>query len=269
MGESSHSNASDSPVARWFVAVIAIFYGFSKIVGAQFVVLDSELARPLGEVSGFWLTWHYFGYSTVYKLAIAAVEIVGGVLLPFRRTSLLGALILLPAFVNIVLIDVLYAIDLGALIAAVITLIGLAAIVGPHVDRLLNAVLLEKTRIGLGRIAVVVSIVVAAAGFNWWIRHRVVESPTPLDGIWIEAATHSEPTTVFFEKNRAHLAVFRAPGQRDLERHFEVDDQGVVRIWTVWLRKDRLLLEGRLNSRNELELQSRAPDAPAITLRRR
>jgi hypothetical protein len=43
--------------ARWFAAVFCIMYGFDKLNGAQFTVLDSELARPMGQVSGFWLTW--------------------------------------------------------------------------------------------------------------------------------------------------------------------------------------------------------------------
>ena len=50
-----------SPVARWVAATICILYGFAKINGSQFTVLDSELTKPLGDVSGFWLTW-YFGY---------------------------------------------------------------------------------------------------------------------------------------------------------------------------------------------------------------
>src|SRR5690349_4925340 len=67
--------------ARWIAAILLIFYGFSKVNGAQFRVIDSELARPLGDVSGFWLTWHYFGYSSAYRLVLAVVEIGGGVLL--------------------------------------------------------------------------------------------------------------------------------------------------------------------------------------------
>ena len=38
---------------------------------AQFTVLDSELDKPMGDVSGFWLTWHWLGYSKVYGSLIA------------------------------------------------------------------------------------------------------------------------------------------------------------------------------------------------------
>ena len=51
------------PAVRWVAVVFSIAYGFAKLHGSQFTVLDSELTRPMGEVSGFWLTWYYPGYS--------------------------------------------------------------------------------------------------------------------------------------------------------------------------------------------------------------
>src|SRR4051794_28224740 len=91
-----------SATARWLGAVICFVYGFAKINGSQFTVLDSELARPLGDVSGFWLTWYYFGYSAFYGNLLGIVQIVSGVLLVVPRTSLLGALLLLPVVSNII-----------------------------------------------------------------------------------------------------------------------------------------------------------------------
>lgn len=67
--------------ARWLAAVLMIAYGFAKLNGSQFTVLDSEVTKPMGEVSRFWLTWYYFGVSTVYGTVIALVEIGGGLLL--------------------------------------------------------------------------------------------------------------------------------------------------------------------------------------------
>ncbi|PYS27157.1 MAG: hypothetical protein DMF75_20930, partial [Acidobacteria bacterium] len=48
---------------RFFVAAFIILYGFAKLNGSQFTILASELDKPMGQVSGFWLTWYYFGYS--------------------------------------------------------------------------------------------------------------------------------------------------------------------------------------------------------------
>src|SRR3954467_10921931 len=105
-------------VLRYLVAVLVLTYGFAKLNGSQFTILDSELTKPLGEVSGFWLTWYYFGYSTAYGTLIALVQILGGCLLVVPRTSLFGALCLLPVFGNIVLIDIFFGIDVGAMLVA-------------------------------------------------------------------------------------------------------------------------------------------------------
>ena len=116
-----------SAVARWLAAVICILYGFAKLNGSQFTVLDSELTKPLGEVSGFWLTWHYFGYSPVYGNLLALIQIAGGILLVVPRTSLAAALLLLPVAANILLIDLFYGVDLGGIMAAAVLLLCLCA----------------------------------------------------------------------------------------------------------------------------------------------
>ncbi len=86
-------------------------------------MLDSELAKPLGQVSGFWLTWHYFGYSAVYGTLLALIQIFGGILLVIPRTALAGALLLLPVATNILLIDVFYGVDASGTVAALFLLV--------------------------------------------------------------------------------------------------------------------------------------------------
>jgi uncharacterized membrane protein YphA (DoxX/SURF4 family) len=90
-GDSRQEHLARPTAIRWLAAVLCITYGAAKITGSQFTILDSELARPLGQVSGFWLTWYYFGYSTFYKILIGLAEIGGGLLLAVPRTALLGA----------------------------------------------------------------------------------------------------------------------------------------------------------------------------------
>ena len=127
--------------ARWIAAALCILYGFAKLNGSQFVVLDSELSKPMGDVSGYWLTWYYFGYSPTYGTLIAVMQVAGGVLLTFRRTALLAALVLMPVFVNILLVDVFFRITFGATLTALLVLGCLSAVIAPHVARLRRAVL--------------------------------------------------------------------------------------------------------------------------------
>jgi len=90
---------------RLFVAFVLLFYGFAKLNGAQFTILESELDKPMREVSGFWLTWYYFGYSALYGAFVAGVQIIPAIMLLFRRTTLIGSAILFGVIGNIILID--------------------------------------------------------------------------------------------------------------------------------------------------------------------
>src|SRR2546425_12625108 len=105
---------------RFGVSFFVIRYGFAKLNGSQFTILTSELDKPMGQVSGFWLTWYYFGYSSVYGNLVGLVQIAGGVLLMFRKTTLLGSCLLLPVVTNIILIDIFYRIALDALLVALL-----------------------------------------------------------------------------------------------------------------------------------------------------
>lgn len=251
-----------SAVARWTAAVICIVYGFAKINGAQFTVLDSELARPLGEVSGFWLTWHYFGYSPVYGTLLAVLQILAGILLVIPRTALAGALLILPVATNIVLIDLFYVVDPGATFVAVLLTFCACAIVMPYLPRLRSAVLLGTLpgRPAIGSLGALVVVMAGAFAFTWWGANFNNRAPTPIDGVW--AVTAQVPggspgrqwRRVFFEYNRAHLAVFRAESGPDEQHHFEIDSGGVVRVWDQWLTKGPLIMEGRRTSETEIEL---------------
>lgn len=81
-------------VSRYAAAALLLFYGFAKINGSQFTSLEADLDARLRDVSGFALTWYYFGYSAAYKWIIALVEIAGAVGLMIRRSALISALVL-------------------------------------------------------------------------------------------------------------------------------------------------------------------------------
>ena len=220
-------------VARWMAGVIMIAYGFAKLTGSQFTVLDSELTRPMGEVSGFWLTWYYFGFSSVYRTIIALVEIGGGLLLIWPRTSLIGALVLLPVVGNIILTDILFLV--GALPASVTVLICLMIILRPHAQRLADAVLLDikSSRRGVTlRAAAVVAVLGGAWGLGYWFANYNNREPTPIDGVWTVEDGGAPLEQVFFEYNRAYMAVFRFADE-DAVHHFEVA-AGRVRVWEDW-----------------------------------
>lgn len=93
---------------RYLLAAIIIFYGLDKLMVNQLNMRYYWYGDELGKLSGFQLTWSFFGYSKCYNSIIALAQVFGGLLLLFRRTTLLGALFLLPILFNIALIDYNY-----------------------------------------------------------------------------------------------------------------------------------------------------------------
>lgn len=91
---------------RYFCAFMLYMYGFSKLLHLQFS-LNSELAqRPIGSLSGYQLTWYYYGYSHIYASILGATQVIGATLLLFRKSTLLAALMMTPVMANILLINV-------------------------------------------------------------------------------------------------------------------------------------------------------------------
>lgn len=249
--------------SRFVASFLMLLYGFAKLNGSQFTVLDSELDKPLGEVSGFWLTWHYFGYSPVYGNIIALAQVLGGVLLMFRKTTLLGACLLLPVVTNIVLVDIFYGIELEALGAALVVGAALLVILRAHGGELIE--LFWKRQNSLfpsgaqargrrpGKYAVRALLVVAPFVFTYWLANYNNRVPTPLDGVWevaevsanLEASPAGVPSVVFFERNRARLCVFKLGDGSYDRHHFEVDERArTVRIWRLWVAKGAKVFEG-------------------------
>ncbi|MFC0518183.1 hypothetical protein ACFFGT_28470 [Mucilaginibacter angelicae] len=111
-------------VMRYFIAYQVMIYGFAKILKTQFGHFYMRDNIPVGNLSGFDLTWNYFGHSYTFAVILGLLQIGGGILLLFRRTTLSGTCILLPVMLNIVLINIFYNIDTGAFINSIIITTG-------------------------------------------------------------------------------------------------------------------------------------------------
>ncbi|HEX2253435.1 MAG TPA: hypothetical protein VHQ65_09225 [Thermoanaerobaculia bacterium] len=259
---------------RYAIGFVLIFYGFAKVMGSQFTILDSELDKPMGEVSGFWLTWYYFGYSAVYGNLIALGQIGGGLLLTFRRTALLGAAILFGIVSNIVLINFFFGIPSGATGVALLLWLGLLAILVTYRDRLRAAFWPEEPAAPRSAARTVaawgtrLAMLGLAAALTYWAANVNNRRPTPLDGRWSvatadPAGSSAVPTRIYFERNRAYMAVFRTEDSSAVH-HFEVDPASrSVQVWEQWLRKGDPLFTGTYTAdANRVSLTSVPADAP-------
>jgi len=271
--------------ARFVASFLILIYGFAKINGSQFTILASELDKPLREVSGFWLTWYYFGYSSIYGNFIALVQITGGILLMFRKTTLLGSCILLPVITNIILVDIFYAIDPGALLVALIIEAILIVILALHKDELVEVFWRKQNSfIALGpsgklkiygTYAIRILMILIPAIFTYWVANYNNRLPTPIDGGWtvVETFPHNESTSnaltaIFFERNRAYLCVFKRKDGTYEWHHFEIDStKGTIKVWEQWLQKGPQIFDGTYEKSDDgLKLKGKFADSSEESL---
>lgn len=96
---------------RYFCAFMLYMYGISKLLHLQFNMQNQLAGKAVGSLTGYQLTWFYFGYSRVYASILGLTQVVGATLLLFRKTMLLGTLAMLPVMANILLINMFIMVD--------------------------------------------------------------------------------------------------------------------------------------------------------------
>jgi uncharacterized membrane protein YphA (DoxX/SURF4 family) len=94
---------------RFYLAEKMIVYGGFKVIQLQFPYPDPDtLLHTYGESSPMHLLWTFMGASDGYNWFTGAGEIVGGLLLCTRRTTLLGALVTFAVMVNVAALNFCY-----------------------------------------------------------------------------------------------------------------------------------------------------------------
>jgi len=94
---------------RFALAFWMFGYGSVKVFPLQggSLTLD-RLLQPIGDSSPEGFFWSFLGASTAYKIFSGLAEMLGGFLLVFRRTALLGALIGVGVFTHVVVLNFCY-----------------------------------------------------------------------------------------------------------------------------------------------------------------
>ena len=119
-------------VCRLYVFFFLTVYGLGKVIGAQFYTesrIPNEIAQiPISLVSDFDLAWVFMGRSYGYMLFIGLAEIFGALLLLFNKTKLIGTFILIPILVNVIVFDIFFLDEYGALAGATLYLLMLLTI---------------------------------------------------------------------------------------------------------------------------------------------
>lgn len=111
---------------RYFLATAMLSYGLAKVFKTQFGFPSLEqLTQPLGEASPMGLVWRFMGYSKGYNLFTGGAEVLGAVLLCFRRTTTLGALVVVAVMSNVVALNFFYDVPVKLLSSHLLLMAGL------------------------------------------------------------------------------------------------------------------------------------------------
>jgi len=128
---------------RYVLAFTMLSYGLSKVFRLQFgELLTGRLVQNYGDSSPMGLLWTFMGYSAPYTIFSGLAETVGGMLLFFRRTTALGALLLIPVMTNIVILNFCY--DVPVKLYSSNLLLMAVFLVGPDLRRLMDLLLLNR-----------------------------------------------------------------------------------------------------------------------------
>ena len=98
------------------VSFAMMAYGIGKMVQFPATV---EITKKVAELSGQELMWAFYGYSKSFPIILGILEIAGALALLFRRTMIVAIIVLTTILVNVILQDIVYGVNKGALIAAI------------------------------------------------------------------------------------------------------------------------------------------------------
>src|SRR5262245_32579342 len=96
---------------RYALGFTMLSYGMAKVFPGQFgpgVLSLDRMLEPYGHSSPMGLLWTFMGYSRPYTIFCGAAEVIGGMLLFWRRTTTLGALIVAAGMANVVMLNFSY-----------------------------------------------------------------------------------------------------------------------------------------------------------------
>lgn len=242
-------------LCRYFIAYQMFSYSSAKLLGTQFTVSPGTLERPIGELTGFELTWAYYGYSYPYGLFIAAAQITAGALLLFRPTLRLGLLLFLAVMGNIVMIDVFYNIGPALPMALLLLAMGLYLFLSDwqafwsylfgapyNIGTVPRPELGQRLR--WARFALVPVLFAGALAFIYTIKQQFTQT-TPLDGAW-DLPRGGEVSRLIFDFPGYCVVRMAGGGIHNGECAVDAETQ-TVSVDVKQIDIDRLSAEGKLD----------------------
>ncbi|SFF40504.1 hypothetical protein [Thermoflexibacter ruber] len=94
---------------RYFLGAILLSYGFAKVFPSQMPPLTPiQLTQPYGHFSPMGIAWAFMGSSPAFQVFTGVLEVLSGLLLLFRKTTTLGALLAVIVLMGVVVFNFCY-----------------------------------------------------------------------------------------------------------------------------------------------------------------
>jgi hypothetical protein len=111
-GATAHPHAAGflQWLVRWFLFMVMVpWYGFAKVIPTQFSPPGlHQLAMSWEDSSMMGVVWRFMGLSMPYTVFSGIAELLGGLLLMWRRTTTLGALVIVAVMANVTALNCCY-----------------------------------------------------------------------------------------------------------------------------------------------------------------
>ena len=128
---------------RYTLAFSVMGYGITKLFQAQMPYPGTgRLLQRFGDASPMGLLWTFIGASPAYQIFSGAMEVLGAALILFRRTTLLGALVLVGVMTNVAVMNLCYDVPVK-LVSAHYLAMALFLLL-PDARRLANVIVLDR-----------------------------------------------------------------------------------------------------------------------------
>jgi hypothetical protein len=128
---------------RFSLATAMISYGTYKVIPIQMPApFLTRLIEPYGDSSPMGLLWTFIGASKGFEIFTGCAEMLGGVLLIFPRTTLLGALVCLVDTTEIFILNMCY--DVPVKLYSFHLLVMSVFLIAPELKRLANLFIFNR-----------------------------------------------------------------------------------------------------------------------------
>lgn len=117
-----------------YIVVFAMLaYGIGKVVQFNH---SAHVTSKVSDLTGMQLMWAFYGYSYPFVITLGVLEVLGGILMFFRKTRLIGCVFVSTILSNVILQDIYYDVNVGALKAAIVYQLCIFIIFWINIDKI-------------------------------------------------------------------------------------------------------------------------------------